>query len=360
MKEKLVSVVLPAYNSSKYIEYTVDSLLNQTYRNIEIIIINDGSNDDTMFIINNLAERDKRIKVYDNGGNFGLSYTTNRGIKLSNGEYIVQADHDDLSLPNRIELCYNFLENNKEITGVSGRVKHIGSSAKKTKTIDNREAIVSSDFEKTACEACWGGIISNPTIMYRKSITESIDECYNVEYKVSADMDFFEKTLSHGAKWVCLDNVLIEYRRHRHNTSRIMVKEKVKEKHLVLKETMKRFMKNVSDEELDLHVKLACRLDIFSKDEQVKLKDWFIKLIVHNQRTNFFNHEKWLKVLAVNWRYACALSNIYSPFNGYKMYHSIFELENYLSKPKKYFYEWQKRFFRALSWKIEGKKWNDR
>ena len=48
----------------------------------------------------------------------------------------------------------------------------------------------------------WGGIISNPTIMYRKSITENIPECYNVTYRVSADMDFFEKTLSCGAKWV--------------------------------------------------------------------------------------------------------------------------------------------------------------
>ena len=63
-----------------------------------------------------------------------------------------------------------------------------------------------------------------------------------------------------------------------------------------------------------------------------------------------------IKVLAVNYRYACALSNTFSPFKGYKMYKSINELAPYLSKPKKYFYEWQKRFFRALSWKIEGKK----
>ncbi len=353
---KLISIVLPAYNSSKYIAYTVKSLQEQTYHNIEIIIINDGSKDNTIDIINELARQDSRIKIYSNDKNHGLSYTTNKGIALASGEYIVQADHDDLSLPNRIEVCYNFLENNQDITGVSGRVKHIDSSVKSPKTIDNRQAVVSAGYEKVNCEACWGGIISNPTIMYRKSITENIKEPYNVTYKVSADMDFFEKTLSKGAKWVCLDNILIEYRRHSSNTSRVLISEKVAEKHLVLKETIKRFIPNATNDELDLHVKLACRLDTFSKKEQQDLYNWFIKLINHNNETNYFQKEEWLKVLAVNWRYACALSNTFHVFNGFKMYKSIKELTPYLSKPKKYFYEWQKRFFRALSWKIEGKK----
>ena len=202
----------------------------------------------------------------------------------------------------------------------------------------------------------WGGIISNPTIMYRKSITKNIPECYNITYRVSADMDFFEKTLACGAKWLCVDNVLIEYRRHASNTSRVLVKEKVVEKHIVLKQSLKRFIEEVSEDEAELHVKLACRLDTFSKKEHEEIRNWFIKLIKHNEKTKFFNHEKWLKVLAVNYRYACALSNTFSPFKGYKMYKSINELAPYLSKPKKYFYEWQKRFFRALSWKIEGKK----
>ncbi len=355
MNEKLVSVVLPAYNSSKYIEYTVSSLINQTYKNIEIIIINDGSKDNTLEIINDLAAKDSRIKVYNNSSNHGLSYTTNKGISLAKGEYIVQADHDDLSLPNRIEVCYNYLENNQDISGVSGRVKHIDGSKREVHTVDNRQAVVSSGWEKVNCEACWGGIISNPTIMYRKSITENIKECYNVTYKVSADMDFFEKTLAHGAKWVCLDNILIEYRRHSSNTSRKLVAEKVAEKHLVLKETIKRFMPEVTNDELELHVKLACRLNTFSKKEHQAIYGWFIKLIEYNKSTNYFNHEEWLKVLAVNWRYACALSNTYSIFNGYKMYRSIPALKPYLAPPKKYFYEWQKRFFRALSWKIRGR-----
>ena len=127
------------------------------------------------------------------------------------------------------------------------------------------------------------------------------------------------------------------------------------EKHIVLKQSLKRFMEEVSENEAELHVKLACRLDTFSKKEHEEIRNWFIKLIKHNEKTKFFNHEKWLKVLAVNYRYACALSNTFSPFKGYKMYKSINELAPYLSKPKKYFYEWQKRFFRALSWKLEGK-----
>lgn len=356
MESKLVSVILPAYNSSKYIEYTIKSLQNQTYGNIEIIVIDDGSKDNTLEIVQKLSENDSRIKIYKNDKNYGLAYTTNRAISLSQGEYIVQADHDDLSLPNRIEVCYNYLEANQDITGISGSVKLIDSKAVQPAAKDERQIVVKADYEQVNCEAMWGGIISNPTIMYRKLITKNIPECYNITYRVSADMDFFEKTLAHGAKWICVDNILIEYRRHTTNTSRVLVKEKVAEKHIVLKQSLKRFMPNVTEDEAELHVKLACRLDTFSKAEQKKIHAWFIKLIEHNKQTLFFNHEKWLKVLAVNYRYACALSNIFSPFNGYKMYQSINDLKPYLSKPKKYFYEWQKRFFRALSWKIEGKK----
>ena len=272
MESKLVSVILPAYNSSKYIEYTIKSLQNQTYSNIEIIVIDDGSKDNTLELVQKLSENDSRIKIYKNGKNHGLAYTTNRGISLSQGEYIVQADHDDLSLPNRIEVCYNYLETNQDITGISGRVKLIDSKAVQPITKDERQIVVNADYEQVNCEAMWGGIISNPTIMYRKSITKNIPECYNITYRVSADMDFFEKTLLNGAKWICADNILIEYRRHATNTSRVLVKEKVVEKHIVLKQSLKRFMPNVTDDEAELHVKLACRLDTFNKNEQKKIK----------------------------------------------------------------------------------------
>lgn len=347
----LVSVILPAYNSSKYITYTINSLLNQTYDNIEIIVINDGSKDDTEKIVTSYT--DSRIKYFANDSNYGLSYSTNRGLSLAKGEFIAHADHDDISTPFRIKRQVEYLQKNTDITGVSTSVIHINSKITAPKNCIDEDLIVTSNPTEVNFESMWGGILSNPTLLYRKSILDNMPSWFDEKMKVSADMDFFEKTFKAGAKWVTVKNKLLQYRRHQSNTSRNLTELKIIEKHNVLKESTKRLINDVSSEELNLHVKIACRLDVLNTEERTNTLKWFEKLI-----TQFKSDEEtyriWLKCLAHKWTYACALSNIYSPFNGYKMYKSIPELMPYL-KNKKYFYEWQKRFFRALSWKIEGK-----
>ena len=88
------SVIIPCYNVEKYIENTVKTVLNQTYKDFEIILIDDGSKDSTLAILNNLKETDDRIKVFTQP-NKGVSYTRNRGIDIAKGEYIYFLDADD-------------------------------------------------------------------------------------------------------------------------------------------------------------------------------------------------------------------------------------------------------------------------
>ena len=88
------SVIIPCYNVEKYIENTVKTVLNQTYKDFEIILIDDGSNDSTLAILNNLKETDDKIKVFTQP-NKGVSYTRNRGIDIAKGEYIYFLDADD-------------------------------------------------------------------------------------------------------------------------------------------------------------------------------------------------------------------------------------------------------------------------
>lgn len=100
-----ISVILPVYNAEKYIEKCIRSILNQTLRHIEIIVINDGSNDNSIAIINEIAECDKRIKIIDipNGG---VSKARNLGITLAKGKFISFVDSDDWLEPKMLELLY--------------------------------------------------------------------------------------------------------------------------------------------------------------------------------------------------------------------------------------------------------------
>ena len=92
--QPFVSVIVPVFNVEKYIERTVSSIIHQDYKNIEIILINDGSTDNSLSILNRLSEEDSRIKVY-NKQNGGVSSTRNYGINVSRGDYIVFVDGDD-------------------------------------------------------------------------------------------------------------------------------------------------------------------------------------------------------------------------------------------------------------------------
>ncbi|MFE7063735.1 glycosyltransferase family 2 protein [Sutcliffiella sp. NPDC057660] len=102
-KEKLISIIMPAYNCERYIEEAIKSVIEQTYQFWELIVIDDGSRDNTVRIIKELSIKDTRIKLYINETNQGVSATRNRGITLANGNWIAFLDSDDMWKKNKLE-----------------------------------------------------------------------------------------------------------------------------------------------------------------------------------------------------------------------------------------------------------------
>lgn len=110
--EKLVSVITPLYNSAAYIEETIKSVLNQTYENWEMIIVDDCSTDNGAEIVKKYQQLDRRIKLYINEKNKGVSETRNKAINVSEGKYIALLDSDDLWVETKLEEQINFMEEN--------------------------------------------------------------------------------------------------------------------------------------------------------------------------------------------------------------------------------------------------------
>lgn len=108
--EPLISVVVPVYNSEKYLELCIDSIINQTYKNLDILLINDGSTDNSARICENYAQKDKRIRAFhkENGG---VGSSRNVALELFNGEYLIFVDNDDWLNENHVEKLYRHLMN---------------------------------------------------------------------------------------------------------------------------------------------------------------------------------------------------------------------------------------------------------
>ena len=109
----MVTVLMPVYNASEFLRKTMESILDQTYKNFEFLIINDGSKDDSVQIIESYI--DKRVRLVHNEENIGLIKTLNKGIELARGKYIVRMDADDIAELNRIEIQVNYMEKNNDV-----------------------------------------------------------------------------------------------------------------------------------------------------------------------------------------------------------------------------------------------------
>lgn len=199
----LISVVLPVYNAQNTISEAIDSILNQTFTDFELIIINDGSTDESEKII--LEFNDQRIKYYANDGNKGLIYTLNRGIELSMGKYIARMDADDIALPKRFEKQVRVMEENPDIIVCGTQIKYFGISKRKSKfyapetSKDNKEWLL-----ENTCFA-------HPTVMMRRSVLIENNISYNCDYKHCEDYKLWIDLSNYG-DFYNLQEVLLLYR----------------------------------------------------------------------------------------------------------------------------------------------------
>lgn len=120
-KKLLVSVVMPVYNAGAFLQEAVKSILSQTYRNFEFIIIDDASEDDSWQILQNFTHKHNKIRIYRNSQNLGVSETVKKAIALARGNFLARMDADDIALPERLEKQVNYLLNHKETVAVGGQ-----------------------------------------------------------------------------------------------------------------------------------------------------------------------------------------------------------------------------------------------
>jgi glycosyltransferase involved in cell wall biosynthesis len=119
MTRPLVSVIMPVFNTKKRVGEAIESILNQTFSDFEFIIVDDCSTDGSYELLQKYAKKDKRIQLFRNEKNQGISFTRNKLIEYSSTDFICTQDSDDVSEPNRIEREYDFLAQSEEYAVVS-------------------------------------------------------------------------------------------------------------------------------------------------------------------------------------------------------------------------------------------------
>lgn len=203
MTNPKVSVLIPCYNVELYVEEAVRSIMNQTYSNLEILVIDDGSTDKTAEILQKLAQIDSRIKYIKNETNLRLIATLNKGIELCTGKYIARMDADDISLPTRIEKQVQFLEKNPQIGIVGSYLKEFGLSNKTWRTEIKDKEIKSYLFFNTC--------FAHPSVIIRQDLLKTTNIRYNENYPHAEDYKFW-CDLSEHTQFANLPETFLLYR----------------------------------------------------------------------------------------------------------------------------------------------------
>ena len=159
-----VSIITPAYNSGKYIDETIQSVINQTHKNWEMIIVDDCSSDDTQLIVKEYASKDKRIKLISNKENYGVAISRNIGLKKAKGKYVAFIDSDDLWDKEKLKKQLVFMENNTIYFSFSSYQKFDSNSGKKEKVINVPLVITANEILENTIIGCLTVMINREKI----------------------------------------------------------------------------------------------------------------------------------------------------------------------------------------------------
>jgi glycosyltransferase involved in cell wall biosynthesis len=213
----LVSVIIPAYNAENFLSASIESIAHQTYDNLEIIIINDASTDDTSAVINQWASKDPRIKSYDNEVNLGIGATRTKGIELSTGRYVCWQDADDISLPSRVELQTKYLDEHANVGVVGGFMQFFDekSDGQVRRYEETDDALRKTIFRYNP--------VAQPASMVRRECYERVG-LYDQRYTVSEDLEMLLR-IGTAYEFANVQQVILRYRQSSTSLTRANLKK---------------------------------------------------------------------------------------------------------------------------------------
>lgn len=292
-----VSVLMSIYNGEKYLCESIDNILNQTFTDFEFLIIDDGSTDRTLEILQDY--NDPRIRIITNKKNIGLAKSLNEGLKIAKGKYIARQDSGDISHPERLAKQYYFLENNKEY----------GLVGSWTEVIDGNNNHIQywkqeSEPELIFYILSFRNCLTHTSVMFKRDFVIELNG-YNERFKKSQDYELWYR-ISRKKKIYVIPEYLVKWRRVGEGVSIKCKSEqgyyakRVPLENLKISENLLDYLLNISGEKSFLEkIKLFRELykfhiNIQNEGENInldrkKLKSICNKKILNFIKSNFIN-----------------------------------------------------------------------
>ncbi len=299
-----MSVVMPVYNASQYLSEAIESILNQDVKDIEFLIIDDASEDQSAEIVKSYNE--SRIVFIQNQMNMGVARTLNRGIDIAKGRYIVRMDADDISIPGRLERQLRFMEAHPEI-GISGgsvRLFGIGLSTIARVPLDSQEVSAYMHFENPM----W-----HMTVIMRRDLLDKFHLRYDPSFSRSEDYDLWRRAIQYFSI-ANIPEVLVRVREHGASATRSNWDAVTAQTEIIQRRLLECSGLSLTAEEIAFHHRVGRGYRMNSRQEIDKAEEWLQRLCNANTQSKQIADSSFRRAVATVWFRVCANSGPLGPW----------------------------------------------
>lgn len=295
-----VSVLMSNYNTRvDWLKKSIDSALNQTYKDFEIVIVDDGSTDESLDLLLEYEKNDSRIVLVKNEKNIGLASSLNRGLDTCKGEYIARMDTDDICYPDRLEKQVEFMDNNPTLILAGAWADTFGDD----------ENIIVENWQPKSCphdeyriRILFGNspLIIHPTVIYRRALLDKYNLRYDtdVKYKYSEDYRMWVRCSKYGNVGI-FEYSVIKYR-NANTDSRITIRHQKEMRKCIQYVQAEQFEKlniELTDDMFEYNFNLLSG----RKPYDLTYKKWINTILYANKKYKVYNHSLLRKMLFERW-----------------------------------------------------------
>ena len=296
MSEPILSVIMPVYNAERFVSKAIMSILNQTFDNLELILIDDGSSDHSLAQIQSIS--DDRIKLFRNDKNRGIVYSRNKGLSLAKGDFIGMFDADDVAYPEKFEEQISFLQQNKDYGMVGSWANFIDEN-------DNRLPggwKLKAPPQMIPSIMLFKNYFLQSAVLYRKECISRFS--FRDGLDILEDYMIWLEVISEFKAWN-LQKPLVHYRVHDGGVTKSKSKEMLAKEKKVFKMQLLELGIDPTDRELDLH--LLTRNDNPVSDIKTlqSIEIWLLKILGRNEELEVYNNKLLTRVVFNRWLKVC-------------------------------------------------------
>jgi len=276
----LVSILLPIYNSERYLRDAIESLLDQTYGNLEILALIEAHNSDSSVELLQ-SYRDKRIRICVNETKLGLAATLNRGLRLAEGEFVARMDADDIAHSSRIVQQVTLMQRFRRVGLCGTHARLFGD--------ENWDFVPSCEPHKIKVEMLFGCPFVHPTVMFRTELIQKYSLVYDTSLEATEDYDLWSRCIEKFPV-ANVGSFLLNYRKHlsaathRHETRGKSIYR------AVMAEQLRAFGMQCSEADVDLHYRVFTR-GCSNTDELNAARPWFDRLLEQNKISDRYDRK---------------------------------------------------------------------